>query len=199
EEALARLERRARQRAAGVVHEHVDAAERGERRLHERLQVLRLDDVGGHRERPPPAPSYLVGDGVDVRLRPCRAHHVGAGFRESERDAAADPLPRAGDDRDAVGELEAVENHDPPTFRRPAGARPLTSGRSRYVRMPGSARHTYGIAFTQCIAVATMPRFRSSPSAMEAGCRPWNVSFTGGSAPTPTPNPPPPGPYGPRG
>src|SRR5262249_61601261 len=137
--------------------------------------------------------------GAEVRLRPRRAHHVGPGFGEGERDAAADTLAGAGHDSDEVGELEEVQDHAPPPFRRLVAARPLTSGRSRYVRMPGSARHTYGIAFTQCIAVATMPRFRSSPSPMEAGCRPWNDTFPGGSAPTPTPNPPPPGPYGPRG
>ena len=47
--------------------------------------------------------------------------------------------------------------------------------------MPGSARHTYGIEFTQCIAVATMPRLRRSPSSIDDGCRPWNVTSTGGS------------------
>ena len=95
------------------------------------LQVLGLHDVGAHRERPSPAPSHLVGDGVDVRLRPRRAHDVGARFGERERDAAADALAGAGDDRDAVRELEEVEDHAPPPFRRSVAARPLTSGRSR--------------------------------------------------------------------
>ncbi len=47
--------------------------------------------------------------------------------------------------------------------------------------MPGSARQTAGIAFTQCIAVATMPGLRTSPAAIDSGCRPWKVVFTDGS------------------
>ena len=47
--------------------------------------------------------------------------------------------------------------------------------------MPGAAAHTYGTEFTQCIAVATMPRLRFKPSSSDAGCQPWNVTSTGGS------------------
>ena len=35
--------------------------------------------------------------------------------------------------------------------------------------MPGAAATTYGIEFTQCAAVTTMPGLRSSPAAMEVG------------------------------
>jgi len=50
--------------------------------------------------------------------------------------------------------------------------------------MPGAAATTYGIEFTQCAAVATMPGLRSRPASMELGCQPWitanvsGVSFT---------------------
>ena len=46
--------------------------------------------------------------------------------------------------------------------------------------MPGSAAHTYGIAFTQCIAGPVRPISGCSP--ITGGCRPWNVHDTGGSA-----------------
>jgi hypothetical protein len=46
--------------------------------------------------------------------------HVGAGLGECERDAAPDALARARHDRDAVRQLEAVEDH----FESSAAARP---------------------------------------------------------------------------
>ena len=47
--------------------------------------------------------------------------------------------------------------------------------------IPGPASHTYGTAFTQCIAVATMPRLRTRPLAMSSGWKPWKIAVTGGS------------------
>ena len=47
--------------------------------------------------------------------------------------------------------------------------------------IPAGAAQTAGIAFTQCIAVATMPGLRARPASIETGCRPWNVRSTGGS------------------
>ena len=35
---------------------------------------------------------------------------------------------------------------------------------------PGSARHTYGMALTQCMAVATMPGLRTRPASTVSGC-----------------------------
>ena len=43
--------------------------------------------------------------------------------------------------------------------------------------MPGAASHTYGIAFTQCIAGAIRPISGRSP--ITGGCRPWNVDRNG--------------------
>ena len=92
------------------------------------------------------------------------AHHAGGITRRlAEQVHPADPL----------GML-----HD---RRKRGAARPATRGRSRKVRMPGGAAHTTGTEFTQCIAVATMPRLRRSPSSTESGCRWWNVTSTGGS------------------
>ena len=65
-------------------------------------------------------------------------------------------------------------------------ARPASSGRSRYVLIPGSASHTYGIAFTQCIAGAISPISGCSPTT--GGCRPWNVTASGGSPSNSTSN-----------
>ena len=44
--------------------------------------------------------------------------------------------------------------------------------------MPGSARTTYGIAFTQCSAGGIRPISGFSPTT--GGCRPWKIVFTGG-------------------
>ena len=49
------------------------------------------------------------------------------------------------------------------------------------MRMPGSARQTYGMAFTQCMAVAAMPRLCFAPSFTSGGWSPWKTTWTGGS------------------
>ena len=48
--------------------------------------------------------------------------------------------------------------------------------------MPGSAATTAGIEFTACIAVAMIPGLRSRSSSSDAGCRPWKLAASGGTA-----------------
>ena len=84
-----------------------------------------------HRARAPAARAHGLGGRVEVGLRARGAHDVGAGLGEGERDAAADALAGAGDDRDAVGQPEAVEDHERfCSSAAPRGPRPA-AGRGR--------------------------------------------------------------------
>jgi hypothetical protein len=48
---------------------------------------------------------------------------------------------------------------------------PATIGKSTEVHTPVGAAQTYGMALTQCAAVAIKPGLRFSPSSMEVGCQ----------------------------
>ena len=77
----------------------------------QRLQLLGVGHVGRDRDRPAPAVADPAGDGVEVFLRARREHDVGPRFGERDGAARADALARAGDDGDAVGEVEPVLDH----------------------------------------------------------------------------------------
>jgi hypothetical protein len=70
---------------AGAVDEHVETAEAGHGRRHERLGMLAAGDLAGHDQRP------LAG-GVEVRLR-CFEHR-GAGAAQHHRRALGEEPAR---------------------------------------------------------------------------------------------------------
>jgi hypothetical protein len=86
---------------AGVVHEHIDAAEVGERRRHERIDRAGVSHVGDH-----PIDAIERGHrrqsvGVDVA-----GPHGSASCGERLRHRAADPGASGGDDHPQIGEVQ---------------------------------------------------------------------------------------------
>ena len=112
---------------AGVVDQHVDAAELIERALHEGVHVALLEQVDAHGERAPAERLDLrdglgearAGDGTHVGVLDGLGHllrlaglqrtrgddEVVAGLGEGDRAALADPAAGPGDDRDGCGIL----------------------------------------------------------------------------------------------
>ena len=89
---------------------------------HQPRPVLLDEDVGDHGQ---PAPSGLLDprdDLVEVGPGARPDDDVRAGLGERDRDAAADPLPAAGDDGDLPVEPEPVEDAHP-TVTEPGAAR----------------------------------------------------------------------------
>jgi hypothetical protein len=84
---------------AGVVDQHVDAAEPLQRQVDQRVRHLRLADVAGqHRAVLADPPSHLL-----QRLRPAAGdHHPAAVAVQRQRRRPADAGAAAGDDRDAA-------------------------------------------------------------------------------------------------
>ena len=111
ERTLARLEHRAGEPAARVVHQDVDAAELADRGVDEAVQIVGDGHVGAHRETAAAACADRGRSRVDVGLGAGGTDDVGAGFGQTDRNAGADALARAGDDGDAAVESESIEDH----------------------------------------------------------------------------------------
>ena len=113
---------------------------------HEVLTRRGVGDVGRYHERAAAERVDMSCNLREIRFRTRGERDVGARLGQPDGDAAADAEPGSGDDGHAVVDREPVENHCAPPTRRsrwsPGDARPATSGRSRYVRRPGSAAHT---------------------------------------------------------
>ena len=114
ERAHRRVGDRAGHRAARVVDHDVEAAELLDRRLDEALEVVEVGDVGGEDKRAPSERADLLGDLLELALRPGGDGHVGARLREGERRAGADATAGARDDGHAVGDAEPLEHVTPP-------------------------------------------------------------------------------------
>ena len=111
EVAGAGVEERARWRAAGVVHDDVDAPELLEAGGRERLDVRVLVHVGRARTRARrPKRADVGGDGLELLRRPRREHDVGAGLGQPACGGRADAPARAGDDRDLAVHSESFEH-----------------------------------------------------------------------------------------
>jgi hypothetical protein len=81
---------------AGVVHQHVDAAERGERTRDEPLDVLGNRDVGGLAD----CRAAEFGDStLDIRGAACADASACAGVDERASNREAEALAASGDDR----------------------------------------------------------------------------------------------------
>ena len=95
-----RVDRRAEQHHAGVVDQRVEAAELGDRPLHQDLGLLLRGHVGLDRERL----AATVGDRCGQLIEPIRAARSdrdrGALLGERHRGRFADPARRAGHQRD---------------------------------------------------------------------------------------------------
>ena len=112
---------------AGVVDEHVEPAMRLADRAHERLHLRRV----GHIDRVRAGRAVRLDDGAGdlgggIRIEVGHDHDR-ALAREGERDGAADPRPRPGDQRDLV--LKPPHLTPPP-----APAAPICGASSRVPR-----------------------------------------------------------------
>ena len=99
----------------GVVDQDVDPAERRERLGHQAVGRRAIGEVGGEGDR---AAAGALGNRVGGgRGRPFARvqHDLGARAGERDRHAGAESAGRAGHERDAAVEAEAIERH-----RRPA-------------------------------------------------------------------------------
>jgi hypothetical protein len=83
----------------GVGEDDVDAPERVERGADERLLLVPLRDVAGHRERPTIA-AELLRERVELVLRARGEHHPVALLRRLPGGGGADPGGGAGDQED---------------------------------------------------------------------------------------------------
>ncbi len=96
---------------AGVVDQDVDPAERRDRVGHQAIGRRSIGEIGGEGDGAPAgALCDRVGGG---RGRPLARvqHDVGAGAGERDRHARAESAGRAGHERDAAVETEAVQRH----------------------------------------------------------------------------------------
>ena len=109
EEPGARVEERAGHRAAGVVHDDVDAAELRDRARDDLLEHVVVVDVGRDDERLAAGGAHVGGDLVELLLRARGQDDVGARVGERAGDRRADAAPGAGDDRDLAVEAKCVE------------------------------------------------------------------------------------------
>ena len=91
---------------AGVVDEHVDAAEFLHRGLRHRPHLHFVRHVGLHADGAPSHRAQLLDRGVDAVLAPGGDDEVGARLRVTDGDPFTDAIRAAGDDGDAVGQVE---------------------------------------------------------------------------------------------
>jgi hypothetical protein len=114
---------RIRLRPGRAVHEHVEPAELAYGLLDRALAVRALPDVGDDRDAAAPELAHLFGRARGLGRVDLGDPDVGALARVRERDRAPDPLPRAGDQRDATCEPS-------PALMCPPRARPTPGSRS---------------------------------------------------------------------
>ena len=124
-------------RDAGVVDEHVDAAEVAVDVLDQPVELLPVPDVAGvGRSRLAALGAQRGGDLVAGVGLAADDDDLGAGLREAARDREPEPAGSAGDHGDAAGEVEAVPGIDGSRLAR--AERPPPSGRALVV--PASAK-----------------------------------------------------------
>ena len=105
-------ERGTRERPSRVVHEEVDTSEFVERPLHQPIELVGLQDVGGYDESFTPV---LLDDLRDLDQRvlpPGSEYDVRSCFGESDRDPPPNAAPCARYDGNAAVHSEPVENHE---------------------------------------------------------------------------------------
>ena len=114
-------------RDAGVVDEHVDAAEVAVDVLDQPVELLPVPDVAGVGARAAAVGAQRGGDLVAGVGLAADDDDLGAGLREPARDREPEPAGPAGDDGDAVGKVEAVAGSGSRLAR---AERPPPSGRA---------------------------------------------------------------------
>ena len=90
---------------------HVEAAEPLERRLHERLLLLPLGHVAGHRDRALGSAQFL-GERLDAVGGARSERHPMAGLGGLARGGSADPAGGAGDQEDWIGSWHQMTRHE---------------------------------------------------------------------------------------
>ena len=90
--------------AAGIVDQHVDAAEGPDRALDQRCHLGLVGNIGGNAHRVASQIADLSGDRLDPVVIAAVDHHLGALAGETERDFAPDARGCAGDQRDFIRE-----------------------------------------------------------------------------------------------
>ena len=105
---LAQIEEATALCRTGIVHQHVETAECARQRFDQRGRRIRRREIRGMDRR-------LAATRADFRCNALERfavargeHHVAAGRRQLDRDAAADAAARAGDQRDLAGQLILV-------------------------------------------------------------------------------------------
>src|SRR5207244_11455612 len=145
----------------GVVDEHVDAPEALGDRPAEALGVVLARHVDALEDLPDVPRHGCALLGIDVR-----DHHAGALFGEAPGVGFADPLPRAGDDRDLV-----LEPHASPPMRAGGVYRPARR-EGKPSRNPRSTRPTAGACATRKWWPAGNRCTGAPPSARAVALRP---------------------------
>src|SRR5581483_10845880 len=103
---------------AGVVDEHVDAAELRARPLDDRLDLALVANVAPERERPTPVGAQLLGRPLAAVEVAGAEDEIGARLGERLGHLAADAGAAAGDDRDPAGQVEELARPQSPLRHR---------------------------------------------------------------------------------
>ena len=116
-------------RDAGVVDQHVDAAELGDGGLDEVAALLPVADVARHREGAPTEGPHLVGHPLALVELAAGDHDVGARLGEAERHRPTEALAAAGDHDDLVVDPERRDGHATPAAVRSSAHLASAAGR----------------------------------------------------------------------
>ena len=82
----------------GIVDEHIDRAAEFQRRRDQARDIRLGADIAAHESRAQPGLREIGRERLARRIVDVRDDRMRAGFREFQRDGAADPVGRAGDD-----------------------------------------------------------------------------------------------------
>ena len=102
----------------GNVGQDVDAAELPVQRGVERVDLLRVRDVGHHRNGPPTQRPDRRSRVLHPLRVDVREQQIGPVLGEPDRHRAAHPAGRTGHHGDAIGQVEQIASHVQVSFRR---------------------------------------------------------------------------------
>src|SRR5882724_5807000 len=106
------VERRCSLRAAGAIHENLDAAEFGEHRSQEPLDAGVVSDVASQRMRAPPERHNFRCCGSNLFLAAARRYNIGPSLGQSSRDRKPDAAGSADHHRRFVCQVKKGMTHE---------------------------------------------------------------------------------------
>jgi hypothetical protein len=162
---------------ACVVHEHVEPPEPLHRPIDDGAGLLNVRHVRGERDPVRPSRPDLIHEAIEIGRAPRHAGHPRARLREPQRDRPADPPARAGDDRDAPGEIESLRPPSHSFLRksaRPEGARDrrITAGAEALLAAVGGECQD-GASGSSTRKVVPRPVFERTVMRPPMRCRSW--------------------------